>query len=264
MQFSVMTYNLRYQTTYDKDNAWIYRKDQAAEIVRRYRPTVVGTQEGLIEMLADLEQRLPEYAWVGEGRKGGTESEHNAIFYRKDELELIEWGQFWLSLQPTGPYEKSWNATHFRICTWARFKCKSEPNNEFLHYNTHLDNSSQEAREHGIRIIWKRLSEHMELTGLSAILTGDMNAEPGNSVIEFLRGAPDEDGTQCKLKDAYSVLRTPPGLTIHEFNGGTAGQPIDFIFASPDVRVSDVAIIRDMPDGKYPSDHYPVWASLLL
>lgn len=264
LELSVMTFNLRFQTTHDEDNAWTFRKDLAANILKKYRPTVAGTQEGLHEMMTDMQERLPEYDWIGEGRKGGTASEYNAIFYRKNELDVVDWGQFWLSEQPLGPYVKSWGATHNRICTWAHFKVKGKPQYEFLHYNTHLDNTSQLAREHGIRMLWERLSEHHERTGLSAILTGDMNAEPGNSVIDFLRGVPDDDGTQCDLKDAYSIMRTPPGLSIHEFQGGSEGQPIDYIFVSPEARVEDVSIIRDQPGGKYPSDHYPVLAKLIF
>lgn len=263
MDITVMTFNLRFNNPGDGGNSWPFRKDGAAEIISRYRPTVAGTQEGLTGMLDDLQMRLPEYAWIGEGRKGGTESEYNAIFYRKDEVELVEWGQFWLSEQPTGPLEKGWGASHYRICTWALFQMRGS-DRQFLHYNTHLDHSSQQAREKGSRFLLERLEAHRRRLDLPALLTGDMNAEPGNPAIEFLRGRLEVDGMRSTLTDAYTAVGGEPGLSFHSFQGGDEGGPIDYVFASLDIRVTDVRIIRDRVNGLYPSDHYPVVARAVL
>ncbi|TMV48993.1 endonuclease/exonuclease/phosphatase family protein [Paenibacillus mesophilus] len=260
MDLSVMTFNLRFNNPRDEGNSWEHRKDAAAEIFARYKPTVAGTQEGLYGMLADLGHRLSEYEWVGEGRNGGRENEFNAIFYRKDEVEAVDWGQFWLSELPDGPMEKSWGTTHFRICTWALFRFRAEPGPCFLHYNTHLDHSSQQAREKGSRLLSERLAEHRRRTGLPAILTGDMNAEPDNPAIAFLSGKLEVDGVRCALHDAYEAAGEEPGRSFHGFAGGDEGQPIDYVFASPEVRIEGVRIIRDRMDNLYPSDHYPVLA----
>jgi endonuclease/exonuclease/phosphatase family metal-dependent hydrolase len=259
-----MTFNLRFHNPRDEGNSWEHRKGAAAEMFARYKPTVAGTQEGLYGMLTDLELRLPEYGWVGEGRNGGNENEFNAIFYRKDEVEVVDWGQFWLSELPEGPMEKSWGATHFRICTWALFRFRAEPGQSFLHYNTHLDHSSQHAREKGSRLLWERLAEHRMRTGLPAILTGDMNAEPDNPAIAFLRGKTEVDGARSALRDAYEAAGEEPGLSFHSFAGGDEGEPIDYVFASPEVRILDVRIIRDRIGGLYPSDHYPVLAKAVV
>ncbi|GAA3399894.1 endonuclease/exonuclease/phosphatase family protein [Paenibacillus hodogayensis] len=264
MEVSIMTFNLRFHTETDEGNCWTYRKDGVADIFARYRPTVAGTQEGLSGMLDDLQQRLPEYAWVGEGRKGGSECEHNAIFYRKDEVQLVDWGQFWLSEQPAGPLEKSWGATHYRISTWAQFRFKADPERQFLHYNTHLDHSSQLAREKGSRLLWERLEAHRSRVRLPVLLTGDMNAEPDNPAIAFLRGQLEADGARSTLTDAYLTLPGEPGLSFHCFRGGEEGRPIDYVFASPDVAWTGVRIIRDRVNGLYPSDHYPVLAQAVL
>lgn len=267
MDITVMTFNLRFHNPKDGENSWEHRKDAAAAMFARYRPTIAGTQEGLRGMLADLERRLPEYGWLGEGRKGGSECEHNAIFYRKDELEAVEQGQFWLSEQPEGPKEKSWGATHFRICTWALFRSRTS-GLAFLHYNTHLDHSSQHARERGSRLLWARLAAHRERTGLPAFLTGDMNAEPDNPAIAFLRGELAAGGVRCTLHDAYETASTAagkePGLSFHSFRGGEEGKPIDYVLATPEIRFREVAVLRDRIDGRYPSDHYPVVAKAVV
>lgn len=264
MQLSVMTFNLRRQTTKDGGNAWTFRKTYAADIVKRYRPTVAGTQEGFREMLTDLEQQLPGYAWIGEGRNEGSADEHNAILYLTEELEVADWGQFWLSEHPEGPVAKCWGASHHRICTWAHFRSRQDPDRQFLHYNTHLDHSSQEAREKGVRLLWQRLSDHRARTGLPVLLTGDMNAEPDNPAIAYLRGQTDPGSENLSLTDAYSILPEPPGTSFHSFEGGADGEPIDYIFGTSEVRFDDVCIIRDQYDGIYPSDHYPVAAKATL
>jgi endonuclease/exonuclease/phosphatase family metal-dependent hydrolase len=264
MNVSVMTFNLRFNNPGDGGNSWEHRKGAAAEIFSRYRPTIVGTQEGLYGMLTDLELALPEYGWIGEGRNGGRENEFNAIFYRRDEVEPLDRGQFWLSEQPDGPKEKSWGASHFRICTWVLFRSRTESGKSFLHYNTHLDHSSQHAREKGSRLLWARLAEHRERTGLPAFLTGDMNAEPDNPAIAFLRGKLEVDGALSSLCDAYEAAGEDPGLSFHSFAGGDEGRPIDYVFASPEIRFVDVGIIRDRIGGLYPSDHYPVLARAVV
>ncbi|MDF2724009.1 MAG: endonuclease/exonuclease/phosphatase [Paenibacillus sp.] len=259
-----MSFNLRYMNQHDKDNAWPYRKDAAAHIIRTYRPTLVGTQEGFASMLADLQERLPEYGWFGEGRNGGVEGEYNAIFYNKTELDVIDWGQFWLSEHPHAPVEISWNAKIHRICTWGLFRFRERPDKQFLHFNTHLDHMSQLAREKGSLLVWNRLSEQCARMKLPAVLTGDLNAEPDNAVIRFLRGEVEAERQRSTLTDAYLAAGVEAGRTFHGFEGGVEGEPIDYVFVSPEASVRQMTVIRDVVDGRLPSDHYPVQAVVFL
>lgn len=257
---SVMTFNLRYNEVKDGANAWPHRIDKVADIFERYRPVVVGTQEGLHPMLKDLQERLPGYGWIGSGRGGDHADEHNAIFYDKQLLSVAEWGQFWLSETPSEPKSKSWDSSLPRICTWARFRLADSPL-EFMLYNTHLDHVGQEAREKGMTLIRERM-RHGNPHRLPMMLTGDFNADPDNPVIEKLRAESMEEADAERLFDAYSALDGDPGLTAHSFKGGTAGFPIDYIFVSEQVRVLEVSVIRDSIQGGYPSDHYPVMAKI--
>ena len=45
-------------------------------------------------MLKDMSMYLEDYLWFGEGRNGGDLGEFNAIFYKKDILNLKDSGQF--------------------------------------------------------------------------------------------------------------------------------------------------------------------------
>lgn len=260
---TVMTFNLRYPERKDGPNYWGNRIDRAASVILRHRPLVLGTQEGYLSMLNELAPLLGDYDRVGGGRFGGSENEHCAVFYDRERLKLIGHGQFWLSETPETPASISWGSMFPRICTWARFVRRAD-NADFYAYNTHLDHHSQAARDNGVRVIWERMRRQREADGIPAILLGDFNSTPGDWPVRFLRGEAAGDGTATELNDAYSVLTGNPGLTAHSFRGGDAGEPIDYIFATPEFRIREATVERGKAGGGYPSDHYPIVARLEL
>ena len=81
-----MSYNLRYASQ-NPPNAWPQRRPLVAECVRSISPDLIGTQEGLYPQLKDMAADLPEYAWIGLGREGGSKSEFMAIFYKKGRFD---------------------------------------------------------------------------------------------------------------------------------------------------------------------------------
>ena len=255
MEFTAATFNLRNYTAQDGDNAWAMRVDQVAEMIRRTGAQIVGTQEGYHEMLLHLAERLPEYRWVGQGRRGDTEDEFCAIFYRASEVAAEEVGHFWLSETPEVPGSSSWNSSLPRMCTWGRFQWRDDPRRSLLVYNTHLDHVSGEAREQGVRLICRTMEQRHLLEALPALLMGDFNSGEGSAVVRFLRG---ESG----LVDAFAALpgRQARGIgsTFHGFKGGAEGDPIDYIFGTRDVTFLETDVRREQIDGRYPSDHYPV------
>ncbi|WP_261381484.1 endonuclease/exonuclease/phosphatase family protein [Paenibacillus cremeus] len=260
---TLMTFNLRYNTPNDGDNIWTNRRDGAAQLIQEHAPLVVGTQEGYHVMLTDLQERLEAYSWIGQGRMGGLENEHCAIFYRHAELVVVDQGQFWLSETPQEPATKSWDSNLPRICTWARFACR-EGRGEFFVYNTHLDHIGQQAREYGAMMIWDLLNRHRSEFNLPAIVMGDLNSRPDENPIRFLRGEIEAAGRKTWLKDAYTALSGPIGYTAHEFKGLVDGEPIDYIFVTPEVDVLETVVERRMIAGRYPSDHYPVISKIQL
>src|SRR4051812_12931083 len=67
----VMSFNLRYDNAGDGPNAWPLRKAWVAQLIRFHDADVVGVQEALSGMLADLDTLLPEYSRIGVGRTDG-------------------------------------------------------------------------------------------------------------------------------------------------------------------------------------------------
>ncbi|SFL08654.1 Metal-dependent hydrolase, endonuclease/exonuclease/phosphatase family [Paenibacillus sp. 1_12] len=263
MNMTVMTFNLRYDTPDDGESAWPHRVNGAAQMIQDHNPLLVGTQEGFYPMLMELQEQIPEYAWVGHGRMGEHENEHCAVFYKASELEVQHQGQFWLSETPFEPASKSWDSHLPRICTWISFLHKTSQK-QFVVYNTHLDHLGEQARKLGTALIWENISSHRIEFGLPVVLMGDMNSHPSDWPIRFLRGELEHMGKQTWLKDAYTALSGSIGLTAHSFQGGDEGEPIDYIFVSPEIEVLKTEVDRRKLRGVYPSDHYPIVSQLRL
>jgi endonuclease/exonuclease/phosphatase family metal-dependent hydrolase len=95
---------------------------------------------------------------------------------------------------------------------------------------------------------------------LPILLTGDFNAEAGrNQAYQILV---DEGGFQ----DTWQLARKRVGEGLGTFNGFNNvpknGVRIDWILLQGKAEVYDAQIVDYMPDGKFPSDHFPVVARL--
>lgn len=259
----VMTFNLRTYTAYDAGNEWAQRAPWAADTIAAHAPSIVGVQEAYLLMLEELQPDLPHYGRIGEGRRGGIDDEYCAIFYRQDQFEVVEQGQFWLSETPQAVGSLGWDSDYPRICTWGRFR-DLESGEELRVYNTHLDHIGESARIEGAKLVAATMLRHAaEHPSSAAVLMGDMNGEPSDAPLRYLRGELPEQGPVPALQDAYAELEGESGRTFHDFAGGIEGEPIDYIFAAAPLRVRRAEIDRRDFGGKYPSDHYPLIAELV-
>ena len=142
---TLMTYNLKFASPTYKP-LWEDRREMQVDMIRKYNPDVIGTQEGLKEQIDYLAAQLPEYDVVGEGRQGGDDDEHMAIFYKRDKFRLRELNSFALSKTPevigSGP------DVNPRIMTWARLAYINKPengeNSEYpMDYRGHWENNQE-------------------------------------------------------------------------------------------------------------------------
>lgn len=267
----VMTFNVRFATADDKENRWELRREALFHVLRQNAPDVVGLQETLHEQLEEILKAVPGYARVGVGRDDGDrKGELAAIIYLKDRFALEEQGTFWLSETPEVIASKTWDHQTTRVCTWARLSEKGT-GRSFYVYNVHLDHESQRARERAVELVVSRMEKRR--TVAPAILVGDFNAGQNNPAIKYLLGeAPraSSDGSPAprpsRLVDTYREVHPgkPDQRTFHGFRGGADGERIDFIFVEPSARVGAAEILDAQIDGRYPSDHYPVTARIVL
>ncbi|RNA68438.1 endonuclease/exonuclease/phosphatase family protein [Alteribacter keqinensis] len=263
MEVKVMSFNLRVDIPQDGKNAWSSRAPVVPDLIMKHQPAVIGTQEGLKRMVEYIAGQLSDYSWIGQGRQGGEKDEFCAIFYNHRMLEVAESGQFWLSETPKKPNSVSWESDYPRICTWAVLRVKSS-GSVFAVYNTHLDHISQEARQRGIQLIVKKINEAAVQRNIPFVLTGDFNSQPDNPVIRYLRGEEPLYGETAELVDCFTGMGSEPGTTLHNFEGGSSGKPIDYIFSGKNARVIKTEVDRSSINGIYPSDHYPVISTVEL
>jgi endonuclease/exonuclease/phosphatase family metal-dependent hydrolase len=256
---TVMSFNIRFDNPDDGINAWPNRKDQVADMTgNRYPSDIIGLQEALKHQIDELQTRLPGYSWVGVGRDDGKErGEYSPIFYRISRLELLETDTFWLSETPEIPGSKSWDAAITRVVTWAKFKDLNS-GQEFIILNTHFDHIGEQARLESAKIIRERI---LQMEKLPLILTGDFNVPESSGVYSVLADTPG-------IQDARYASKTGhQGPTASFSDWEVLREPetrIDYIFVNDKVRVLSHQIADDQYDGRYPSDHLPVIAEVLI
>lgn len=260
----VMTYNVRYDTPGDTGRvAWEVRRDKVASEIRFHAPDVLGTQEGKLHQLYELEERLPGYEWVGTGRDSGGD-EFSAIFYRPERLELLGHHTLWLSPTPTEPGSKGWGAALPRIVTWARFRDRVT-DDSILVANTHFDHESGEARRKSAQFIAEHAGTWAE--GNPAVVMGDLNAQVDSDPYRILtENRP--DAPRLSLRDAKRVSVQPhhgPISTLNRFEPSVIpNHRIDYILVSPEFEVRRHGHLNEKWGGAYPSDHLPVLAELFV
>ncbi|WP_298740807.1 endonuclease/exonuclease/phosphatase family protein [uncultured Chitinophaga sp.] len=259
---NVMTFNIRYNNPGDSLDAWPYRKDKVASAVLFYEAQLLGVQEALYEQITDLQQRLPQYKYIGVGRDDGkTQGEYSAIFYDTTRLQLLQSKTFWLSATPDVPGSKGWDAAITRIVTWGKFRDK-KTKQVFIHFNTHFDHIGTVARRESAHLLLKQVAAIAGRT--PAVITGDFNATPTDEPIQVIMNNSDP----LHLTDSKAVSKTPhfgPDGTFNGFKRAERGDaPIDYIFLKGNISVLQHASLSNTWKGHFASDHFPVFSRIII
>ena len=275
-QMLVGSYNIRYKNWNDsvQGEHWQKRCQVICDQVNFMSPDIFGTQEVL---------------WEG--------GEHEAIFYKKDKLQLLKHGDFWLSETPEKP-GLGWDAACIRICTWGKFSAKVPDLNQrrglfnrrpryqekvFYFFNLHMDHVGVVARREAAKLVVAKIREIAQ--GEPVILTGDFNVDQNDEIYTIFTNS-------GLLKDSYDAahIRFAENGTFNAFktNYFTTSR-IDHVFVSPSAKVEAYGVFTDSywtpdddPDDNIkasdapqqisfdtyirhnPSDHYPVFVRLKL
>ena len=182
----VMSFNVRYPSKSDGPDLWETRRDLLVATIRAHSPDVIGTQELFHEQGEYVVSQLPQFAWFGISRRGNKEDEHMGVFYRKDSLELLSSGNFWLSTTPDVPASMSWDVSLPRMVTWGEFRHR-KTGRRFHFYNTHFAHrpSDAVARAESARVLIDRLKRLPANSDI--ILTGDFNTDVGSEPYQLLK-----------------------------------------------------------------------------
>jgi endonuclease/exonuclease/phosphatase family metal-dependent hydrolase len=227
-----------------------------AGLINYYEPDFVGAQEVLHHQLTYLLEKLPGYDFAGGGRDdGATKGEYSCIFYKKEKYTVLEQKTFWLSPTPDS-VSRGWDAALNRVCTFMLVRDK-KTKQSFWVFNTHFDHMGKQARLESARLIIEKIHE-LNTKSLPAFLIGDLNATPDEAPVTFIHSA---------LKDTRqsAELVYGPAETFNAFRFTEKPERrIDYIFMTDDgrLRVTKFATLTDSYALRYPSDHFPVMATV--
>ena len=243
-ELTVCTYNLRYKNGDDTDagNGWNTRRTYLINFVNFQQPDLLGVQEALNAQMNDMASGLTSYGRIGVGRNdGGTSGEYSAIFYRKERLEVLDHGDFWLSDTPYKPSKgfpnKGGSTSYYRICTWGKFYDKATGAILF-YFNTHLD-LDETNRQQSYYLIRQKIVE-LASTSSPVIISGDYNAvQTGDAYKLFLNSGFLYD-SYAKAKQKFITNGTCPGFNANNYSTTSgAYKRIDHIFYTKDAFVAN-------------------------
>ena len=253
---TVMSYNIRYDNKWDKENSWDTRKESIVRIFEKYSPSFIGTQEGLAHQIDYMDSALTEYDYIGVGREDGEKKgEFCAIFYESDTYKIIESSTFWLSDNPEN-VSIGWDAALERICTYGLFEHKQSKNQIWV-FNTHFDHMGEIARRKSSELILARIND---LNNFSEpiILMGDFNSLPNSRPVHTILK---------EFKDAFNISLNKPKGPKGTYNGFNEDQliekRIDYIYVK-NIDVHSHEHIDDRLDNSnHISDHLPVMVDII-
>ena len=256
--FRVMTFNICGARP-DGTNGWPNRAALNVSTVKRYDADLIGFQEVEDENLGAYQAELSEYDYV-KGPKYTNDEPYlyPSIFWKQSRFKLVDSGGFWLSRTPDR-YSGDWGTNVVRSATWANLRDR-QTGLVVSHWNTHLDNKSDEARVEGARLMLLKIDE-IGTGGAPVILTADFNSAPGSLVYQTLmEGGCVDTFLAAGNEDSESTF------TYHRNKGETApGLRIDWILTldrARKIQAKSCMIAQDHDHPLYPSDHYPVVAEL--
>ncbi len=283
----ILSTNVRLGDANDGENSWKFRKDFLLQVVQEGNYDFIGGQEVLTTPDSENNQikfffeNLPNYGIVFKNREkdGVARGEGTPIFYRTDRwrIDPEDQGSFWLSDTPSMPGSVTWEgqSTCPRVCTGGLFheidKDGKLTGKTLYVYSTHFDHVGEIPRQKAAALIFEKIANRKDKTA-PVVLMGDLNCGENSPAVRFLKGETvvlggEEKVPQMKLLDTFRVVH-PDEKQVATFNGFRGpkldGEKIDYIFITPDLKATEAEIIRVDRNGKYPSDHYPIRATIEL
>lgn len=255
----VMSFNILRGDLNGPEHLWSERREAVLEMIAQEKPMLFGLQECTWTQRRHVLGSNDLFGVVGVAVNGQTKDytnvSSNPIFWRKDMLEMQEWGTFWLSDTPDATGSITWNGTKPRTCTWARFKVRCS-GKTFFYFNAHLENAAgEETKEKSIGLIIERMKAANPSGAFPIIFGGDMNSLVSKKCLKAMTLYLEHAPSHCRQTDT--------GRTLNSFKA-SGGSAIDHLFYSSGI-CTGLTFWVDRNAYKnvtYISDHYPIFCEL--
>ncbi len=259
-ELRVVSANVRTSLALDLLHPWRWRREALATVLEAQAFDLCGLQEVRPNQLAWLTERFADRLGgvevSSEGRKGDGRDEHGTLLTRRARLRVERVEPRWFSDTPDVAGSKSWGNDFPRFALLVELTDLLAPagrDARLLAVVVHLDHRSKRSRQRSCEALARWLDESAVR---SWIVVGDLNVPVDDAALDPLRA--------LGLHDAHAHLPAEGvgASTFHGYPGGHDGKRIDAILASADWEVVTAEIVHDRPDGRLPSDHWPIAATL--
>ena len=261
---TVMSFNIRYGTANDGDNHWTLRREFLFDVMREADADLVGLQEALDAQIAALLQAL---AAVRRRRRRARRRPH-ARRVRGDPV----------SARPLPCLGRR----HVLVLGYAggrRLAIVGEQHHAHLHVGPLR--RSRRAAPSGITTSTSTTSRSRRGSGARRCSPSASRPDaplPSQSsspaISTWAKRTPRSRASRrrCRMRPrrssipSASAIRTSraPARSTASSSGKTGGDKIDYVLVAPGTEVLDAAIIRTSRNDRYPSDHFPVTARIVL
>lgn len=254
-ELKLITSNIRFANPGDGVHDWPVRLPLLSALFKELGPDILGTQEGRKDQLNELDEMIPELVLVDSHRNWIPERMYPCLFINPQTISVERSGDIWLSETPSVAGSVSFESAFPRLCTWAEITLKTD-GLKLMIVNTHLDHILSSTRIEQIKVL---IGEIQKINKRPVIIMGDFNESPLTEIQADLRAA-------FKLKDPWVEKNKAEETSHHGFQGGgsTSGDRIDWILIPETYECLSVDLERRaFNEGIYPSDHYPLVATVI-
>mgnify|MGYP005863532517 CR=1 FL=1 len=219
---------------------WGTRRAAVFATIETHRPAILGLQEETGGQLKDVLKNLPTYASPTDWSRSGGH-----LLVRKESWNVLEQGKISIPRR--------------REVSWVLVESTTS-GEKWLFYNAHFWHGSETERTTAAKAITEHIIES-NLDNIPVVVMGDLNCTDDSSTLQYLYS---EKDAMLTFTNSYTDVATnnPKWGTYHRFDGNQDGSRIDHILVNQNVRTIDSTILNEKEDGVWPSDHYPILATL--
>jgi endonuclease/exonuclease/phosphatase family metal-dependent hydrolase len=262
ISLTILTFNIRYGSAPDGPLRWTVRKRLVLDRIRDARPDLIGLQECEDKsQVRYLRRALGDYGFEGV-RSDPDEPEMAPVFYRRSAFRKMGSGHFWLSAIPSHSGSRSWGAAFARTVTWVKLERRGT-SMPFYFVNTHFDYAPGVATR-SATVLRRWLDK--AVAHRPVVISGDFNATKRSPAYRRLTLRPETvSGREgVRLIDAYRAVHSDGAGegTYHAYGSLRRPAALDWILASSHFAVVDAYVDQTYRAGRFPSDHFPLVATM--